>query len=248
MEWSIQQIAKLAGTTSRTLRHYDEQGLVTPSRVGANGYRYYDGKSLVRLQRVLLFRELGLGLPQIRELLERQSDEASALLNHLEVLQREKDQLNRRIAAVEHTINSLKGGKQLMAEEMFDGFDHAKYQVEVEERWGKDAYAQSDRWWRGMSPDEQRSWMERVGQLNRDWIAAHEAGVTPDSAEAQELADRHVAWLRSMPGTPQTEFARYIAGLADMYVSDERFAANYGGQDGARFVRDALNIRLNRDA
>ncbi len=248
MEWSIQQIAKLAGTTSRTLRHYDEQGLLTPSRVGANGYRYYDGKSLVRLQRILLFRELGLGLPQIRELLERETDETSALLTHLEVLRHEKDQLNRRIAAVEHTINSLKEGKQLMAEEMFDGFDHTKYRDEVEERWGKDAYAQSDRWWRGMSPDEQKNWMERVGQLNRDWISAHEAGLTPDSAEAQELADRHIAWLRSIPGTPRTEFAGYIAGLAEMYVSDERFAANYGGQDGARFVRDALNIRMNRDA
>ncbi|GED97146.1 hypothetical protein nbrc107697_11850 [Gordonia crocea] len=62
MEWSIQQIARLVSTTSRTLRHYDELGLVPPSRIGSNGYRYYDEHALVRLQRVLLLRELGLGV------------------------------------------------------------------------------------------------------------------------------------------------------------------------------------------
>ena len=74
MEWSIQQIAKIAGTTSRTLRHYGELGLVSPRRIGDNGYRYYDRASLVRLQRVLLLRQLGLGLPQIAEVLERETD------------------------------------------------------------------------------------------------------------------------------------------------------------------------------
>ena len=70
MEWSIQQIAKLAGTTSRTLRHYDDIGLLSPSSVGHNGYRHYDQAALVRLQRILLLRELGLGLPQIAEVLD----------------------------------------------------------------------------------------------------------------------------------------------------------------------------------
>lgn len=68
-DWSIQEIARLAGTTSRTLRHYDDIGLLPPSRIAANGYRHYDAASLVRLQRILLLRELGLGLPQIAEVL-----------------------------------------------------------------------------------------------------------------------------------------------------------------------------------
>ena len=79
MEWSIQQIAKLAGTTSRTLRHYDDIGLLAPSSVGGNGYRYYDQAALVRLQRILLLRELGLGLPQIAEVLDREASEEHAL-------------------------------------------------------------------------------------------------------------------------------------------------------------------------
>ncbi len=68
-DWSIQEIARLAGTTSRTLRHYDDIGLLPPSRIAANGYRHYDAAALVRLQRILLLRELGLGLPQIGEVL-----------------------------------------------------------------------------------------------------------------------------------------------------------------------------------
>jgi len=68
-DWSIQEIARLAGTTSRTLRHYDDIGLLPPSRIAANGYRHYDEQALVRLQRILLLRELGLGLPQIAQVL-----------------------------------------------------------------------------------------------------------------------------------------------------------------------------------
>ena len=74
-DWSIQDIARLAGTTSRTLRHYDDVGLVKPSRIGGNGYRYYDADALVRLQRVLLLRELGLGIPAIGEVLAGQRDD-----------------------------------------------------------------------------------------------------------------------------------------------------------------------------
>ncbi|WP_345801139.1 MerR family transcriptional regulator [Microbacterium sp. AZCO] len=246
MEWSIQQIAKLAGTTSRTLRHYDDIGLLTPSGVGANGYRRYDQSALVRLQRILLLRELGLGLPQIAEVLARPTSEESALEGHLAWLRQEQGRLDRQVASVESTIRALRGGERLMAENMFDGFDHTQYKDEVEDRWGKDAYARSDAWWRGMSADEKSAWQERTAALGRDWTAAAGSGVTPDSAEAQELAARHVAWLTGIPGTPAEspggDIKAYVTGLGEMYVADPRFAKNYGGQSGAEFVRDALRV------
>lgn len=251
MEWSIQQIARIVGTTSRTLRHYDDIGLVPPSRIGSNGYRYYDEHALLRLQRVLLLRELGLGLPQITDVLAHQYDEESALTTHLSLLRQEQDRLARQVVAVEHTINALRGGEKLMAKTMFDGFDHTQYQEEVERRWGKDAYARSDAWWRGMSEEDRRSWMARAELLGRDWTAAAEAAdIAPDSPEAQDLARRHLDWLRGIPGTPAAEpggdLAAYVRALAEGYVSDERFAANYGGVEGASFVRDALLAHLER--
>jgi DNA-binding transcriptional MerR regulator len=245
-DWSIQQIAKLAGTTSRALRHYGELGLLPPSRVGRNGYRYYDGQSLVRLQRILLLRELGLGLPQIGEILERETDERRALEAHLEWLRGERDRIARQIDAVTGTIRGLEGEEALVAEKMFDGFDHTQYKDEVEARWGEDAYAQGDRWWRGMSEAERAAWKERAARLGADWIAAAESGVDPASDEAQDLARRHVEWLTGIPGTPAAhpggDVKGYVIGLGEMYVADERFARNYGGADGAAFVRDALRI------
>jgi DNA-binding transcriptional MerR regulator len=249
-EWSIQQIAKLAGTTSRTLRHYDDLGLLPPSRIGSNGYRHYDETALVRLQRILLLRELGLGLPQISEVLHRDESEAHALENHLAWLTQEQTRLARQIASVQSTINALKGGERLMAENMFDGFDHTQYKDEVEDRWGKDAYARSDAWWRAMTADEKKAWQQRVTDLGRDWIATAESGAPPDGDRAQALAKRHVEWLTSIPGTPAAvpggDVKAYVVGLGEMYVADPRFGANYatndGGTAGAEFVRDALRV------
>lgn len=244
MDWSIQDIARLSGTTSRTLRHYHDVGLLKPSRIGANGYRYYDEGALTRLQRILLLRELGLGLPAIAEVLEGQTHHADALLTHLHWLRHEKERLDRQIGAVETTITKLREGEQLMAEDMFDGFDHTQYKEEVEERWGKDAYAKSDGWWRSLSQQEKSEWQAAQKSLAADWASAAEAGISPDSDDAQALAQRQFDWLRSIPGTPgggtTGPTKEYFTGLGELYVADPRFAANYGGQDGAVFVRDAL--------
>jgi len=246
MEWSIQQIAKLAGTTSRTLRHYDDIGLLVPTSVGHNGYRHYDQAALVRLQRILLLRDLGLGLPQIADVLSRETSEESALEGHLAWLRQEQDRLARQIGSVESTIRALKGGEGLMAENMFDGFDHTQYKDEVEDRWGKDAYARSDAWWRGMDAAEKAAWKARTEQMGLDWMAVAEAGALPESDEAQDLARRHVEWLTGIPGTPAAapggDVKAYVIGLGEMYVADPRFAKNYGGEGGATFVRDALRI------
>ncbi len=246
-DWSIQEIARLAGTTSRTLRHYDAVGLLKPTRIAYNGYRHYDEQALVRLQRILLLRELGIGLPQIGEILAQQQDEASALQTHLAHLREEQHRLARQIASVRTTIEALGEGKELMVENMFDGFDHTRYKEEVEQRWGEKAYADGDRWWRGMTDAERGEWQRRASELSDDWVAAAERGIDPASEEAQSLAARHVAWLASVPGTPPAT-AEYVLGLADMYVADPHFGANYatgeGGSRGAEFVRDALRAHM----
>jgi DNA-binding transcriptional MerR regulator len=242
MEWAIHEVARLTGTTSRALRHYGDVGLLPPSRVGPNGYRYYDEDALARLQRILLLRELGLGLPTIAQALDGQTEHAEALGAHLEWLRNERDRIDRQIASVRTTIEKLRGGGQLMAEEMFDGFDHTQYKDEVEERWGKEAYAKGDRWWRGLSDGQKREFVETQRTLARDWSRAALAGVDPASDEAQVLAQRHYDWLtEAYQG--QAPVAEHLVGLAEMYVADPRFAANYEatpGDGGAGFVRDAL--------
>lgn len=250
-DWSIQHIAALAGTTSRTLRHYDTIGLLAPSRIAGNGYRHYDQQALVRLQRILLLRELGLGLPAIAEVLTAETSATDALRTHVEWLRGEQERLGRLIASVEKTISAQSQGGSIMAKDMLDGFDHTQHKDEVEHRWGKDAYARSDAWWRGMDTTEQAAWKGRVAKLGSAWSVAFSGGVSPESDEAQELARRHVEWLSSIPGTPAAtpgdDLRGYILGLADMYVADPRFGANYGGAEGAGFVRDALGIYVERE-
>ena len=241
MEWSIADIARLASTTSRTLRHYGDLGLLAPSRIGSNSYRYYDEDALVQLQRILLLRELGLGLPAIGEVLAGQSDSSLALSSHLRWLEKEKERLDRQIASVENTIRNLEGGKQLMADQMFDGFDHTQYQAEVEQKWGADAYRKSDAWWRSKSEDERRAFKAQHTAIAADYQSAREANESADGGPVQAIVARHVDWLNlsaSFTGGPIT--AARLRGYGDMYVGDPRFAANYGGQDGAEFVRDAF--------
>lgn len=244
-EWSIQDIAKAAGTTSRTLRHYQEIGLLRPSRVGHNGYRYYDGECLLRLQRILLLRDLGLGLAEIGKVLHGRTGTVAALRGHLDVLLEERDRLDRRIASVRTTIDKTERGGTLMPEEMFDGFDHTQYKDEVEQRWGKEAYAQGDRWWRGLGEEGRRAWLERSKQLQEEWIAAAASGDGPDSEAAQDLARRQFDWLSGANGGQEVSYG-YFTGLGEMYVADPRFGANYGGEAGARFVRDAMRVYADR--
>ena len=133
-----------------------------------------------------------------------------------------------------------------MAENMFDGFDHTQYKDEVEERWGKDAYAKSDNWWRGLSEADKSAFKERVTRLGADWMDAATRGIDPSSEEAQALAQRQFDYLAGIPGTPgggtTGPTKEYFVGLGEMYVADERFAANYGGAENATFVRDAMRV------
>ncbi|APS20628.1 MULTISPECIES: MerR family transcriptional regulator [Streptomyces] len=240
MEWSIQEIARRAGTTSRTLRHYGDLGLLAPSRIGSNGYRYYDQDALVRLQRILLLRELGLSLPAIKDVLEGQRDTAVALRAHLRLLEQEQARIGRQIASVRTTLHKTQEGMALMAAEVFDGFDHTAHEQEVTERWGRDAYEEGDRWWRSLGEGEKKAFQDEHEAIARDWGRAREAGLAADGPEAQELARRHCAWLSSAKEPSRS----YVIGLGEMYVADPRFGKNYDryGDGTAAFVRDALTV------
>ena len=238
VEYGIAEVARLAGTTSRTLRHYGDVGLLEPSRIGANGYRYYDTAALTRLQRILMLRQLGLGVAAIGEVLDA-ADDTAALRAHLEWLHAESVRLDRQIASVERTLTSIEKGEPIMASDMLDGFDHTQYKDEVEQRWGAQAYADSDRWWRGLGAQGQQAFMDEHAAIAAAWADLRSAGAPVDGPQAQALAARHHAWIAAGWGNKPPS-ADQLAGLADMYVADERFAANYGGTEGATYVRDAL--------
>ena len=194
--------------------------------------------ALTRLQRILMLRPVGLGVGGIGDVLDA-VDPATALRAHLMWLRSESERLDRQIASVERTITSIEKGAPIMAEDMLDGFDHTQHKEEVEQRWGSQAYADSAAWWRGLGGQGRAKSTEEHAAIAAAWgrLAAEAAPV--DGPEAQALARRHHAWIAAAWASRSPD-ADELAGLAAMYVDDERFAANYGGVRGASYVRDAL--------
>lgn len=247
METPIQEVARHAGVTSRTLRHYDEVGLLHPSSTASGGRRYYDEAALRRLQRILLLRDLGLGIPAISDVLAGTVDDITALERHIELLRAEQQRIAERIAALTATIAAHEKGTTIMAEQMFEGFDHAQYEEEVRERWGDEAWRSGDEWWSRLSEQDRRGFMREHADIQDAYDAAIAAGSAAEDPQVQAIAARHVAWI-SAGWQGRTPGGEAIRGLADMYVADPRFAKNYtrAYAHGAEFVRDALHAYAAR--
>jgi MerR family transcriptional regulator, thiopeptide resistance regulator len=126
-ELTVKQLAAISGVTVRTLHHYDEIGLLKPASVGANGYRYYGRPELLRLQRILFQRELGVPLNEIGELLElEEKDQLGAMLQHRERLRVEGARLAVLIDTIDRTIASIRGETNMSSAELYKGFSPEK--------------------------------------------------------------------------------------------------------------------------
>jgi len=247
-EWSIQELAKAAGTTSRTLRYYGDLGLLLASRTGSNGMRYYAEGALIRLQRILLLRELGLSLPVIAEVLAGERDTAAALETHLDLLRQEQERISRQIASVETTLRKTREGEPLMPNEVFDGFDFNQYRDEVIERWGKENFELSANWWRNLSEPDRQRFLQRQTDLAQAYADACSRGLSPEGPEAREITRQHYEWV-TIAWQGRRPTAEEFAGLGQMYVDDPRFTAPYDGKvkGTAAFVREAMRAFAEQD-
>jgi DNA-binding transcriptional MerR regulator len=229
MSYSVGKLAELARVTVRTLHHYDEIGLLSPSDRTTAGYRRYDATDLDRLQQIRYYRELGFSLEEIATILDDPDTDAGAHMRRQhELLNAQIRKLREMVEAIEFAMEAHKMGITLTPRERFEVFgdfnpdDHAE---EAEQRWGgTDAYRQSARRTSGYTKqDWQRIQAENEvwGQRLSDVI---DAGLPADSTEAMELAEEHrqhiSRWFYDCSYEIQT-------GLADMYLADERFTATY---------------------
>ncbi|MBQ1030031.1 MerR family transcriptional regulator [Micromonospora parva] len=229
MAYTVGQVAKVAGVTVRTLHHYDEIGLLSPSGRTSAGYRRYDDADLQRLQLVLYYRELGFPLEEITAIIDDPAaDPAAHLRRQHELLTVRLKRLQEMVTAIEFAMEATKMNIQLTPEERFEvfgDFSPEEHEAEAEQRWGDtDAYRESNR---RASRYGKEDWL-RIKAENEDWgrriVALMAAGAPADSAEAMELAEEHrqliSRWFYECSYEMQT-------GLADMYLADERFTAHY---------------------
>ena len=123
LEYTIQKLSQLAGVSTRTLRYYDQIGLLKPAGRSASGYRIYTEAEVDKLQQILFYRELGVNLECIKDILDMSSfDVLKALKEHREKLLEKRAQMNLLIENVEKTIASKEGRIKMKDEEKFEGF------------------------------------------------------------------------------------------------------------------------------
>jgi MerR family transcriptional regulator, thiopeptide resistance regulator len=238
----IADVARAAGVSTRTLRHYGAIGLLDATETGAGGLRRYDDRAVVRLQRILLLRGLGLGLDEVRRVLDGERDDVTALTAHLGLLERERDRIDRQLAAVRTTIERIERGEPMDTDSTFDGFDNTQYKDEVVERWGAEAYQRSNDWWRNMSAADKRSFQDEQRAIAAEAAALAESGAAADSEASLALGRRQLAWLRrAWRGAEVPE--GMFRGFGDMYVDDARFTAAYdvAGPGAAVALRAAMH-------
>jgi DNA-binding transcriptional MerR regulator len=248
MEYTIQKLSRMAGISTRTLRYYDEIGILKPARTTSSGYRIYGQAEVDRLQQILFYRELGVSLDKIGEILSNPGfDALAALKEHRRQLLDKKKQLDLLIRNVEQTIQSHERRIPMPDEKKFEGFkrqmieeNERKYGKEAREKYGDEAVDRSNAMLMNMTPEQYEAHTRLTEELKN---VLAEAFRTKDPAGplAQKAAELHKRWLMFF----WSEYSKEAhAGLAQMYVDDERFRAYYDAdQPGtAAFLRDAIHI------
>lgn len=247
MEYTVKALAKLAGVTPRALRWYDQKGLLKPRRAAESGYRLYGPEEVDRLQAILFYKELGLELEAVREILDAPDfDRTAALQSHLAELEARRQRLDALILTVEKTIDEAKGGTPMSDKEKFEAFkrraveaNEERYGKEVREKYGEEAAEGSNAKYLSMTEEEHGEWKALETEILSALAAAVRTGEDPAGAEGRRIAELHRRWL-SYTWTDYTPQAH--RGLAELYTADARFTAYYDQEvpGCAAFLRRAV--------
>jgi len=244
MGLTVGEVAHLASVSVRALHHYDELGLLTPSVRTEAGYRLYSDADLACLQQVLFFKELGFGLGDIARIMhDPQFDRLEALRMQRRMLMDKSSQLALMAEAVDAAIDATEGGVRMDAKDMFEAFgdfDPKEYEKEAEERWGNtDAYKESARRTKRYTKQDWIEVRKETEAVNEALAALLDAGVPADDPRAMDQAEQHRLNIdkRFYP----VSYEMHV-GLAQMYIADPRFAANYEKiRPGlAQYMHDAI--------
>lgn len=246
MEYTVNKLAKMSGISGRTLRYYDQIGLLKPARISSSGYRIYGTKEVDLLQQILFYREMEMSLDEIMSILHDPGfDRMAALQKHYDSLRKKRARLDRLMTTVEKTIVNAKEGSFMQDEEKFAGFkeqlietNEQQYGKEIREKYGEETIRASNEKFRGMSRENYQA-MTALEEEIFELLEKAAATGNPASEASQKLAEKHKRWLM-FTWPDYTKEAH--AGLAEMYVSDERFAAYYDKkvEGGAKVLRDAI--------
>lgn len=251
-QYRVSEVARLTGVTVRALHHYDEIGLLTPSRRSTKGYRLYIDDDLLRLQQIVIGRALGMSLEHIRRMLDDPEFELRDALRRQRALLVERfEQTETMIRSIDAALAALeppRGAQMMDAKPMFEGFDPAQYEDEARQRWGStSAWAESQRRTSKYGPDD---WAKINAEAEAIVVALAErmrSGVSAEADLAVELAERHRLHIDRW--FYPCDVAMH-ANLAELYVNDPRFAAHFDrhGEGVASYLARAIRANAGRRA
>lgn len=253
MRYSIREVSELAGVSARTLRYYDEIGLLKPLEISETGYRYYGERELTLLQQILFYRERGLELKQIQKIIYQSDfDVMRALQEHLLDLEAKKKHMESLIFTVEQTIRSMKGECEMSDKEKFQAFkerivreNEEKHGAEIREKYGDDEMDSANRKMLNMTEEEFERFQNLGKEINAQLEEAVRTGEKPESEKGKRIVLLHKEWL----GKTWKQYTKdaHIA-IGNMYISDERFKLYYDKEVAgcATFLEKAIRYWVER--
>jgi len=231
-ELTVKQVAKISGVSVRALHHYDEIGLLTPARIGRNRYRYYGDEELLRLQQILLHRELDIPLERIKEILDDPKfDQRQALLDQRDKLAKQARRYAQLVRTIDRTIARLNGDDAMRNADLYKGISpekQAEYEAWLIERYGGDLperIAVSRKKYEALTDAEKKALMDELAEVEQAWADAMKNGISADSKALDPLLKRHRAWVAAMWDKPCPPGAYH--GLADLHLSHPDFVSRY---------------------
>lgn len=228
MAYTVKKLAKLSGVSIRTLRFYDEIGLLKPAYYGDNHYRYYEDSQLLTLQQILFFRELGFRLIDIQRIISNPDfDRITALESHRKKLEENLNQTKLLIKTIDKTISHLKGKEMMKMEEVFHGFDNEKQKLYenflVETGVSQDVLHKSKEKIKDWSKEKWIEIKQEGDKIHAELVIAMENDLAPSSSEVQKIIKKHYK-MTSAFWLPTRE--SYI-GLSQLYCSHPDFVKFY---------------------
>lgn len=247
----ISEVADLTGISSRTLRYYDEIGLLNPHHISQSGYRVYNTDDLDRLQVILMYKHLGFQLSDIKAIISKKDyDVKKALKAQLVLLENKKEQLDQIISTLKKTISYYKGDEIMSNQEKFNGIkkehiekNEALYGKEIRASYGDKVIDQSNQKYLNMSKED----FEYAQNLGEEILVKLKEALKlndPNASLAQEICELHQAWIKYFWSDYTKE--KHL-GLCEMYLMDDRFTAYYDavGIGATKLLVDAMKIYLN---
>lgn len=247
MEYSISQLSKLAGVTTRTLRWYDKIDLLKPSRIGDNNYRYYGPKEVDRLQVILFYRAIGVELAQIKEFLDAPSfNRLNALHSHLNALEEKQTQTENLIKLVKDTIKAEERNEIMLDEKKFEAFkqnlidkNEKEYGNEIRTLYGNEPINASNKTIMNMTSEDYNEWEQLNDLILTKLENAVQNKISPYTEEGKNIVNLHRKWITISSYQYSPEMHK---GIASLYTDDERFKSYYDKKvlGCAKFLKDAI--------